>query len=292
LARSVAAGKSYVFGFLKQGSREQESLMLDGVLKAASEAGYLVKVLIQKEDEHYDDVVQHSIEQRLAGLVLRRYPHKELEGLAKDLKAYKIPFILIDDHVSLPGIGSVTSDDGHGIRLICDHILSLGHRSIGYLAGDCSHPQGLFRRQMFLSVMRERGIDVRGGWVREARWHVQCTKEQTEIMFRDKRDCPTAVLCDGDEVAASAMRTIWGLGLRVPQDVSVTGYAGHAYTDLLYPPLTTVKQPFEEMGSVAVGMLLGIINRGTAGKDSQSGAIELLPTQLLIRGSTAPPRTS
>lgn len=289
LARSVAAGKSFVLGYLKQDQLEQESLILEGVLQAASEAGYLVKVLRQGYEEHYGDVVRHCIEHRLAGLVARRFAQSEITELCQELDLYNVPFIFVDDNVSLPGVGSVTSDDGQAVRLAVEHLHSLGHRDIAFLAGDCSHPQGLLRRQGFLSTMREYGLSVRGSWVRECKWDMSQAEEHTAQIFQDKAVLPTALVCDGDHVAAAAMRTLWDIGLRVPADVSVTGFGNYSYADMLHPPLTTVMQPFEEMGRVAVGRLLGMIS-GKHADDAGGQAIELLPTRLVVRKSTAPPR--
>lgn len=286
LARSVAAGKSFVLGYLKQDQLEQESLILEGVLQAASEAGYLVKVIPKGVGEHYGDVVRHCIEHRLAGLVARRFEQNEITDLCQELDIYKIPFIFVDDNVSVPGIGSVTSDDGQGVRLAVDHLCSLGHRNIAFLAGDCSHPQGLLRRQGFLSTMREYGLSVRGNWVRECKWDMSQAEEHTAQIFQDRATLPTALFCDGDHVAAAAMRTLWDIGLRVPEDVSVTGFGNYSYAEMLHPPLTTIMQPFEQMGRVAIGRLLNIISASEE-NESEGQAIELLPTKLVVRKSTA-----
>jgi DNA-binding LacI/PurR family transcriptional regulator len=289
LARSVAAGNSYVIGFLKRDKVEQEAFILDGVLQAASESGYLVKVLIQGEEEHFDDVVRRCVEYRLAGLILRRFSIDEINSLCEGMTAYKIPFIFTDDTVSLPGIGSVTSDDSHGVYLAVDHLLSLGHVDMAFLAGDCGHPQGFLRRLKFLERMNEVGITVPDEWVCETKWEITATEQLTSRIFRAGVKHPTALMCDGDNLAAGAMRTLWNLGYRVPQDVSVTGYAGSSYGEMLHPPLTTVVQPFSAMGRVAMHRLLKVISARQNGEIAEDLGIELLPTRLVVRSSTAPP---
>jgi LacI family transcriptional regulator len=203
-----------------------------------------------------------------------------------------VPFILTDEIVAAPGAHSVTSDDCEGIRLSVGHILSLGHRQIAYFAGDCSHPQGQIRRQTFLDIMRENEIAVNEDWVREAKWDIRLAEKHTLDIFLSKNNIPTAVVCDGDTCAAGVLRVLWNIGQRVPDDVSVIGYADLSFTEMLYPPLTTIMQPFEDMGRVAVQLLLKTVSASKGNSDAEEPGVEVLPTKLIVRQSTAKPRAN
>ncbi len=101
------------------------------------------------------------------------------------------------------------------------------------------------------------------------------------------KERPTAIFCMNDEMAIGAIQTLKSQGIRVPEDVSVTGFDDIAYSKYCDPSLTTMSQPAEEMGKMATDMLLRIIEGETL---SQTECV--LPTEFIIRKSTAPPNES
>jgi LacI family transcriptional regulator len=285
LARAVGSGKNFVLGYLKTAVGEQESLMLEGVLKAASEAGYLLKLLDCHNEANYQDAVRQCVEQRLAGLVSRSFTKGEVStAFREELASYGIPVVFVDDNLVLPGTTYVTSDDDHGYRLTLEHLVSLGHTQIAFIAGDSVHPQSVLRKQSYLRVMQEYGLDVPEGSVLDSNWDLALTQELTRELFSDPMHHPTALVCAGDELAAVAMRTLWSMGLRVPDDVSVMGYSDFSFAALLYPALTTVSQPFIEMGRVATQILLQRLDAPPYTQELPSEIV--LPTRLTLRNST------
>ena len=285
LARAVGSGKNFVLGYLKTATGEQESLLMEGVLKAASEAGYLLKLLTCHQEENYQDAVRQCAEQRLAGLVSRGFLQPSIStAFREELASYGIPVVFVDDNLVMPGTTYVTSDDDHGYRLTLEHLVALGHTEIAFIAGDSVHPQSVLRKESYLRVMREYGLNVPEGSVVDSNWDLNRTQELTRTLFADPDHYPTALVCAGDELAAVAMRTLWSMGLRVPEDVSVMGYSDFSFAALLYPALTTVSQPFVEMGRVAAQILLQRLEDKVSAKDLPSQVA--LPTQLMLRNST------
>jgi LacI family transcriptional regulator len=288
LARAVGSGKNYVLGFLKMSPGEQESHLLEGVLQAAAEAGYLLKVLAGGGDERYEEVLRHCVEQRLAGLVTRTFLQARITAsFSAELHSYGIPIVFVDDNLVMPGTSYVTSDDALGYRLTVEHLAGLGHRRIAFIAGDSVHPQSVFRKESYRRMMAEYGLPVPDGSVLDSDWNLARTEALTRQLFQDRRSRPTALICAGDELAAVAIRTLWRLGLRVPEDVSVIGYSNFSFTALLYPALTTISQPFEEMGAVATRILLRRLEDGSVAQELPSRVV--LPTELIVRESTAVP---
>ena len=285
LARAVGSGKNFVLGYLKTTHGEQESLILEGVLKAASDAGYLLKLLTCDDKSNYQETVRQCAEQRLAGLVSRGFSDPARStAFREELAAYGIPVIFVDDNLALPGTAFVTSDDDHGYRLTLEHLVALGHTQIAFIAGDSVHPQSVLRKQSYLKMMQEYGLSVPEGSVVDSNWDLNRTQELTKELFADPKHYPTALVCAGDELAAVAMRTLWSMGLRVPDDVSVMGYSDFSFAALLHPALTTVSQPFVEMGRVATQILLEKLTRRPQKQDSPSEIV--LPTKLTLRNST------
>jgi DNA-binding LacI/PurR family transcriptional regulator len=296
LARAVAAGKNYVLGYLKAGMLEQDARIIDGVLEGAAEAGYLVKMLSRGLENHYREVARHSVEQRLAGLIVRRcdrrlneHAQADLIALCEELHACHIPVVFVDDDLTLPQGSCVTSDDAQGVQLAMEHLIGLGHRQIIFIAGDIRSPQPLFRRNCYQRIMREHNLPIPEGAILDCDWDNDLLDRLTRELFQNGSSWPTALLCDGDVLAAVAVRAIWRIGLRVPEDVSVVGYGGFSIAPYLHPPLTTIAQPFEDMGRIAVNHLMRrIADKADKQNTTQTQGPELLPTRLVMGESTAP----
>jgi DNA-binding LacI/PurR family transcriptional regulator len=293
LARAVAAGKNYVIGYLKTGMLEQEYRIIDGVLEGSAEAGYLVKMLTRGADDDYSDAARHSVEQRLAGLIIRRayrrlntHDEARLITLCEEMFQRHIPVVFVDDDLTLPGSNCVTSDDAQGIRLAMEHLIGLGHRRIAFIAGDAVSPQPLFRQSCYQHIMAEHEIQITEEMMLECNWDNLVLDRLTQELYQDDALRPTAILCDGDLLAAVVMRALWRIGLRVPEDVSVVGYGGFSICPYLHPPLTTVDQQFEEIGRAAVRQLMRSINEKETAPHLHKP--DLLATHMILGGSTAP----
>jgi DNA-binding LacI/PurR family transcriptional regulator len=289
LARTIAVGKSFVLGFLKQENLEQEAQIMEGVLTEAADSGYLVKTMVRAKSGSVEDVARQCSAYRLAGLIVRRPPTHETESLCREIDANGIPRVFVDDYVHMPESYVISSDDALGMRLSVEHLLSLGHQEIAYFAGDSSHPQGLVRKNAFLDVMREHGMRVTPKWVHDARWDIDIAEQLVRQIFGDPGQKPTGVVCDGDAVGAGVLRSLANLGFHVPRDVSVVGYGGLVFTSYLNPPLTTIAQPFQEIGRAAVRVLLDRVEATGADSTRSLIGIQLLPPTLVIRSSTSPP---
>lgn len=181
------------------------------------------------------------------------------------------PYVCIDDHAAA--------------RQAVDHLLFLGHRRIGMIAAvDADRPDWpltLGRSEGYYRALREAGLAPDESLVTTIRWG---GTEGADAMARllSVPQPPTAVYAHSDEVALGAIRTLRRAGLRVPEDVSVIGIDDHPLAELT--DLTTVAQPVREQGQAAGEMVLSLLR----GEQIDGGVT--LPTHLVIRGSTAPPR--
>jgi LacI family repressor for deo operon, udp, cdd, tsx, nupC, and nupG len=199
------------------------------------------------------------------------------------LQALGIPITVVGG--AALGVGTVGIDDDRGVSLVVQHLASLGHRSIGMLCGraeeglDFAIPER--RRQQFLRATADAKIDTRSEWMVTAPWGLEGGAQAMHHLL-GLPEIPTAVFAESDEIAFGAMRTLRRAGIDVPGQMSVVGFDDHELSSVV--DLTTIAQPVPALGAAAAELLLDAL-RGQA----DPFARVVLPVQLVVRGSTAPP---
>lgn len=214
-------------------------------------------------------------------LILPPEPGQQLE----DLRARGFPFVVVDPRTPPPrDVPSVSAAHFAGARALTEHLLQLGHRRIGVLAGPRNWLAGKARLAGHTSALADIGILADPHLTR-------CAEPTTQFGYRaagellDLPDRPTAVIGFNDKVAVGALAAAAERGLRVPADVSVTGFDDIDLAQATTPRLTTVRQPLQEMGRMAVGLVIRLVER------HQIDALHIeLATELVIRDSTGPAR--
>ncbi|MDL5154939.1 LacI family DNA-binding transcriptional regulator [Actinomycetospora termitidis] len=177
---------------------------------------------------------------------------------------------------------SVTVDDHRAGRQAVDHLVHLGHRRIGMLATLDPADRGPDRRtQAYRTALVDAGVPDDPELLVRVAFGAPGGADGMSRLLGLRRP-PTAVFAYSDEIAAGAVRTLRRAGLRVPEDVSVVGIDDHPIAELL--DLTTVAQPVHEQGVVAGRMVRTLLAGG------EPPPSRVLPTQLVLRGTTAPPR--
>ncbi|MFD6419453.1 LacI family DNA-binding transcriptional regulator [Streptomyces sp. NPDC060194] len=179
-----------------------------------------------------------------------------------------------------PRGATVNLDIADGMRQTTAHLLGLGHRRLLHLAPDVTAWTFDVRaRELAVAVTATPGATLRT--VRAA-FTVDAAREAVEHALTAPGPRPTAVVCDDDILAAGACKAVRRLGLRVPHDVSVTGFDDQSLAVALDPELTTVRLPAEQVGERGMTALLALLgHRPVTGGD--------IPVRLIVRGSTAPP---
>ena len=212
-------------------------------------------------------------------LILPPEPGEELQ----ELRATGFPFVVVDPRTALPGeIASVSAANFAGARSITAHLTSLGHRRIGVVAGPTEWLASDARLVGHTSALAATGALPAPELLRSVEPTVEHGYRAAGELL-DLPDRPTALVAFNDKVAAGALRAAHERGLRVPQDLSVTGFDDSDLSRSTQPPLTTVRQPLEEMGRMAVSLLTRLLDRHTV----DTLHVELA-TQLVVRDSTGP----
>jgi DNA-binding LacI/PurR family transcriptional regulator len=176
--------------------------------------------------------------------------------------------------------GVVSLDDGPGIRSIVAHLADLGHSRIAHVAGASTMLHGKRRRDSFAAALRERGLD--DTIIAETDFSApDGARATSELLALDEP--PTAIVYANDPMAVAGLGVAHRAGLRVPVDLSITGFDGSDVAEYMYPSLTTVTTSVTEWGRAAATLLLTSISGGDVID------VDLEPGRLVIRESTAPP---
>lgn len=295
LARAMVTGKSRVLAYINgDPSAEVRSRILIGAQEEADERNYLIKLLHTPFNPTMDDVhtaVRRCVEHRIAGAIAI-LPVESLPTLHETSLRYGIPMSLLDD-IDLHGWGiRISTDDAKGIQLAVEYLAELGHRDIAMISGPSHSTLATGRMNGFRAAMEKLKLPLREETVVFSEWAELEPNMRDAHRVLDAVPRPTAIVCGSDYVAMAVLRAAYDRKLRVPDDLSVTGFANLSFTAVACPALTTVSQPFEELGRVAVRRLLEVIESDNDENLGAEANAELLSTKLVVRDSTSPPAVS
>jgi DNA-binding LacI/PurR family transcriptional regulator len=194
-----------------------------------------------------------------------------------------IPFVAVDDSRELgPDVPSVGATNWRGGMMATEYLLSLGHRRIATISGIPSHLTSKARIAGYRSALEAAGIVPETELIRQGDFGHTSGYSQTNALLA-LAEPPTAIVAGCDIQATGIYRALSEHGMQVPYDMSIIGFDDIPSSEWMSPPLTTIRQPLREMGSIAVDLLLQQI----AGEPLKSLRVELA-TSLVVRQSCAP----
>lgn len=203
--------------------------------------------------------------------------------LHAELRRLKIPTVVVDPAgvpaMDVPTIGATNWSGGLSAT---EHLLGLGHRRIGFIAGPRQLLCSRARLDGYRAGLDAAGVELRPEYVRPGNFYHEAGFEGGAALL-DLPEPPTAIFASSDQMALGVYEAVRLRGLRVPDDISVLGFDDLPEARWSSPPLTTVRQPLAEMGLLAARTVL----RLARGEELESPRIELA-TELVIRDSTAP----
>lgn len=250
---------------------------LDAIATAATEAEYTITLL----------PVSHPTQGEVTG-ALTRLSEQAVDGIVILIEAHMldridivlppgVPVVVIDSSADYP-YPIVDTDQAEGARLATEHLLDLGHPTVWHIAGPQDSYSAERRLESWRATLRRRGAEVPepliGDWSTEAGYRHGLT------LGRDER--VTAIFAANDQMALGVLRALHELGRRVPADVSVVGFDDMDEASSFWPPLTTVRQDFAQVGAHTVAALLAEIDGKPAPPHLD------VPTRLIVRESSGP----
>ena len=283
-AQMLATGRSNIVGLLVSDiSNPFFPEIVKSIETVVNERGYnLILLNTNYNAKRAVEDVRRLIKLKAAGIILMTAEFDE--SLIETATSSKTPFVFHDLGKAGENMSNVVLDYAAGIEEAVLHLISLGHKEIAHIAGSSEIYSGLVRRRAFLEAMKQHLPAAPPPKIYEGDFRFEGGRLAASEILAEKK-LPTAVVVANDLMALGAMREFKAAGLHVPRDISIVGFDDIAFASYAEPPLTTVCSPRAEIGRRAVEALMMTLER------PQRQGVEIrIPTYLITRGSTAPPR--
>lgn len=278
LARSFRSARSYsIVVLVPDITNPFFAQVIQAIEDRAQKAGYAVLLGDTRELSKREQEYVSRVETRLADGVIQLRPH------SMSINEQKIPWVNACGCESTSG-PSVRIDNAGSAEKVTDHLIQLGHRQIGVIAGLKDNPHSIERLAGYKISLEKAGIPFEPELVVNGDFTIWSGQQMVRALI-ERRPRPTAIFCMSDQMAIGAIQAIKAAGLQVPGDISIAGFDDIKFAQYWEPRLTTMAQPSEQLGSQSVDLLLRIIEGG----ENLDHTEIILPTEFIERDSTAPP---
>ena len=289
LARSLIRQCSHTLGVVTAGLKHiGPSYTLSGITGQAEASGYslLLKELPKFNTLQVEPILNSLLSMQVDGLI---WAVSEVSNNREWLQdwAPRLPvpivFLTTGPH---EGVAVVSADNYAGGRIATEHLLEVGRRHIGHVAGPLAWWEASQRRQGWRDTLVDAGISVSDTHVFEGNWSAASGELAFEQLLREYPEMD-AVFASNDQMALSVLQGAHRRGIAVPDDLAVVGFDGIAEAAYFWPSLTTVWQNPQQLGALAVKEIIRMIE---ALRQSEAGAVTprtiQLEPQLIVRAST------
>ena len=288
-ARSLKTNHSQVLGVVVSSLEDPFfSEILQGIEDGAQEGGYCLFVAASKRDTLRErKIVQAMREHRVDGVIICSTSFSSEQS--HTLLEYGLPIVVINNQAAEDYRYSIYHDDLNGCRQVTHYLINLGHQSIAYLGNSTSGRTTQDRLNGFQFEMEAARLLIPDGYVFEVPGGTPIQGLEAMDHFLNLPSRPTALVCFNDMMAMGVLKGLQQAGIRVPEDVSVTGFDNIVFSAYTNPPLTTFDQPKRFIGAEAARLVLGLLRSPASSEILEEPKIRLLQGQLMVRKSTAPP---
>lgn len=290
-ARHLASGSGRQIGLIHATDTEAEpnsyyhSGLELGAMRACAERGFTLVTHTAVPDRLADRerIVELARSGSYDGLILTP-PYSDDVALVDAIRSHDCPVVCVSAGPLARGHASwVSIDDRAAGKAIGSFLVGLGHRRFAYIDGLEGHVSAGLRLEGFLEATGGAGIERDAVTVLRGNFTF---KSGVELAARilDHGERPTALVCANDDMAAGALLTAHKLGLRIPADISITGFDDTPVSEIVWPPLTTVHQPIRQLGARAVEQLVELAGNGDQPNETNG---KYVPFWVVERQSTA-----
>lgn len=277
-ARALAGSRAYLLGFYYDNpSPGYISGIQFGAMNACRENGYHLVVEQLSEDVQFDRLAESL---RIDGVILSP-PVCDRADVLDALDERGMPYVRLAPAGDFDRGPYLYMDDRRAAYEMTRHLLSLGHREIGFVRGAAGHSAAPLRYEGFSQAMAEASLEVRPEWIQRGNFSFRSGVGAGERLL-GLPNRPTAIFASNDDMALGVMAVANRMNFTIPEKLSVAGFDDAPIAQVVWPQLTTVRQPVESMAYHAARMLI----RGV-GQDGQANG-QLLDFELVVRGSTGP----
>ncbi len=278
-ARSLAGGRTQIVGILVPViDNSYITEIIAGIDDELARANYNMMLFTTHRHVGKEKQYVNTIANGMSDGVLLLVP-LGAEAYLDALREREFPYVLIDQEDTTGSGYEVMSTNWQGAYEATEYLVKLGHRRIGFISGLEELQSTHERLGGFKAALQGNGVPIVEDYIVAGDfWEKEAYRAMNVLLSRDPY--PTAVFASNDLTAFGAMAAIRDAGLAVPEDISIIGFDDVPQASLSYPKLTTIRQPLEQMGRVAVKLLMSQLT----GPDETQKRITLA-TQLVVRDS-------
>jgi LacI family transcriptional regulator len=258
-AAGLAGGRSRIIGVLVPSLRwPLIPEIMRGIADFVEDSSYEILLYSVNYEKDHSDIIDRILATKLATGLLAVLPGQSSPHLT-ELHDHGFPVVVIDDQELPTGLPWIGTDNRLGAYTAVRHLIDLGHRHIAYIQGQAQFLCTQQRYEGYCQALSEAGLTpdpelIRQGDFRYSSSGNACANELFALTER-----PTAIFAGNDQIAYGVLMAAEQHSLRVPGDISVVGYDDMPLSPHMRPALTTIRQPFYEMGQEAIKLLLSLV---------------------------------
>lgn len=282
-ARGLASERSFLIGLLYDNpSASYVAALQLGVLSRCREEGYhMIVESLDTQNPNLGHQVHSLVTESVLHGVILTPPLCDMPTAIEALNRAHTPFVRIAPEKSLAGSSDVRIDDHKAAYDMTAYLIGLGHRRIGFIKGHPDHGAANARFEGYRAALAHAGLPLIEELCVQGFFSYQSGMEAGERLLLLKKR-PTAIFAGNDDMAAAVLAASQRFNLKIPQQLSVAGFDDSLIAQIVWPRLTTCRQPIKEMAEAAVSMLIQ--------RSREDGPFERrLSHELVVRESTAPP---
>jgi LacI family transcriptional regulator len=258
-ARAARVGSPRIGLLYSNPSAAFLSAFLVGAMGQCSTSG--AQLLLEKcaEQHGWRDRIDRMVASGIDGILLTP-PLCDSPEVLDLLAELDIPAVAVATARPIKSTSAVRIDDYEGALTLVRHLIAIGHKDIAFIMGDPKHTPAELRHKAFLDAMAEAGLEVGADRVVEGLFTYQSGLSAARRLLGQSHR-PSAIFACNDDMAAAVVAVAHGFGLEIPDDLAVCGFDDTPLATTVWPNLTTIHQPIDQMGKVAVELVCQQIRR-------------------------------
>ena len=256
-AKGLASSKSYLIALLYDNpSPNYIANIQKGAIKACRDNNYyLVIEPLSMVNANAGNEVEKLLERLPVDGVILTPPLCDDKDVLSILRSLNIPYVPVAPTIEINGVSSVKMDDVQASFEMTEYLIKRGHKKIGFIKGHRGHSATALRYKGYELAMEKFNLKIDKNFIVEGDFSFKSGVEAAENLL-GLNEPPTAIFASNDDMAAGVVSVASRLGLEVPTKLSVGGFDDTPLAQILFPQLTTVKQPIYEMGQMAANLLI------------------------------------
>ena len=283
-ARNLAGTKAYSIGFVYDNPNAYYVIdMQNGILSACKKQGFelVIHPCDATKENTIEEITTMVKTSRVAGLVLTP-PFSEMPEFVEKIKSLDVSVVRIMSGDKAPDklTPCVMINDHEAALSITEHLISLGHKNIGFIAGGKEHKSSIERLNGYKEALANNAIEMNQDFIIEGEYSFESGVEGAKKLM-SLADRPTAIFSCNDEIAAGALFASRLMDIAIPEQLSIAGFENSPFSRQTWPKLTTANQPNQQIAENAANLLIAHTRQQKAVEDKQ------YTPELVVRDSTS-----